>query len=192
MSINFDTSSLQQRIDDMKQDEDLFEKDQASQEKVAKEKHKLKKEMTKAAYAPHHGKSLGDASTNNTAIPTGHAAFILALEEQVNDNLADMASHAFKLGSMSPEMARQQTIYDQITQEQGSLEGTDPTQLNGQAALVKSELLIATSDTDNLSTKASVESHYMTQDAQQNSALTAIGSFLVNNVTNRLGNYSRG
>jgi len=192
MSINIDTSSIQQQIDSTKQDEQLFLKDQENKEKVSKAKHELHKEMTKAAYAAKHGHAMGDQETHGSSkVPTGHAALFLALEEQINNNLLDMSSHSQALNNMTPEMKRQGDIYNQLTSEQDDLANMDPSLLNAKSSALKAELMNATTSTDLLSTKASAESHYMTNDAAQNSALTGIGSFLVQAVIDKQGNYSR-
>lgn len=192
MSIDIDTSSSQQQIDNMNQDEELFLRGQENQEKVLNAKQGLRKEMTTAAYAEKHGHGMGDKETHGSSrVPSGQAALFLALDEQINNNLMDMSSHSNTLNNLTPEMQRQETIYNQLSADQDSLANIDPDLLNAKSAELKAGLMVASTSTDVLSTEASTESHRMSQDASLNSALTGIGSFLVQVVIDKQGNYSR-
>lgn len=192
MSININTSCIQQQIENMKQDQESFSKEQENKEKVFKADSELHKEMKKAAFAAKHGHSMGEKKEpESSKVPTGQAALFVALEQQINNNLMDMSSHSNALANLTPQMQQQDGIYDQLSAEQDALASTDPDKLNAASAQVKAELMVATANTDNLSTKASTESQYMSQAAKQNAALTGIGSFLVRAIIDKQGNYSR-
>lgn len=187
---NFDTSSIQQQIDNMKQDQELFQKEQENKEKVHAAQGELRKDMTKALIAAKHGKQ-GDEPQAGAKVPSGQAALIMALESQIDANMDNMRLHANTLVQMTPEMQREGSYYDQISADQDSLAQADPDTLNEQSAAIKAELLVATSETNTTATAASAESHAMAQDSSLNSGLTGMGSFLVRAITDKLGNYSR-
>jgi hypothetical protein len=169
-----------------------FTKEQESKEKVFEANSKLHKEMKKAAFAAKHGDAKDSKEgPGSSKVPTGQAALFLALEEQINDNLLDMSFHSQTLGNLAPEMQRQSGIYDKLSAQQDNLATEDPDQLNADSSELKAELMVATTTTDALSTKASTESHYMSEDAKANAGLTGIGSFLVRTIIDKQGQYSR-
>jgi hypothetical protein len=197
MSINVDTSYIQQQLANAQQDEEHSEQELQNKEKMSKANGKLKKEMTKALFAVKHGHTLDDKPGQpSSKIPTGEAAIFLALEAQVQNNMADMAAHLNTLKNMNSEIAKEGSVYDQISKDQDDLASlatsgqTD--NLNAKSAELKEELTNATAQSGMTSTNASTQTRYMTQDSMENAGLTGIGSFLINAVLDKQGNYSRG
>jgi len=197
MSINVDTSYIQQQLANAKQDEEHSKQDLQNKEKISKANGKLKKEMTKALFAAKHGHTLGDKPGQpSSKIPTGEAAIFLALEAQVQNNMADMAAHLNTLKNMNSEIAKESSIYDQISKDQDDLASLATSgqvdNLNEKSAELKEELTNATAQSGMTSANASTQTRYMTQDSMENSGLTGMGSFLINAVLDKQGNYSRG
>jgi hypothetical protein len=197
MSINVDTSYIQQQLANAKQDEEHSELELQNKEKMSKANGKLKKEMTKALFAAKHGHTLdGKPRQPSSKIPTGEAAIFLALEAQVQNNMADMAAHLNTLKNMNSEIAKEASTYDQISKDQDNLASlatsgqTD--NLNAKSAELKEELTNATAQSGMTSANASTQTRYMAQDSMENSGLTGMGSFLINAVLDKQGNYSRG
>lgn len=197
MSINVDTSYIQMQLANAKQDQEDSEKDLKNKEKVLNANSKLKKEMTKALFAAKHGHGLGDAPGEpSSKVPTGQAALIFALEAQVENNIADMASHASALKSMNNDIAQQSANFDRISQDQDNLASLAASgqvdDLNAKSAELKEELANATASSSMTSAQASTETRYMSEDSMQNASLTGIGSMLIDTVLNKVGQYPRG
>ncbi len=197
MNINFDTSYIQQQLANAKQDEEHSEQDLKNEEKMSKANGKLKKEMTKSLFSAKHGHTLVDKPVQpSSKVPTGEAAIFLALEAQVQNNMADMAAHMNTLKSMNGEIAQEGAVFDQISKDQDDLASLATSgqldDLNAKSAELKGELSNATALSGMTSAKASAETRYMTQDSMENSGLTGMGSWLIDAVLNKQGNYSRG